>query len=863
LSKRSRSGSDFESAYERYTRAQWVRFSGISALVAAALIPTFSILDYVVYPDWFWLFFSFRLSCTAIIGLLWLLAASGERRNLVAITMAGALLIQAMISLMIKLTDGPESDYYAGLNLTLIAMGLILPTTLHQTVAFVLATFLLYGMACLSAPESGWSGGFLGNVFFLLSTGIIASFSTYFLSQRRHKEFLLSYQLEQRNSELATLDRQKSDFYANISHELRTPLTLILAPVQDLLEGAQQLPASLVFPLQMIRDNALRLLKLVNDLLDVIRLEEGKDRLERVPVDLVRLVGGMADAMAHLADTKEVALEKTLTEGPLMVRGDGRALEKIFVNLLNNAIKFTDRGGRVRVELREEAGYARICVRDTGIGIPPAELPFIFDRFHQVDGSRTRRYRGTGLGLALVKELAERHGGEVQVDSQLGQGTCIRVSLPLSKDQPTGQEAEDVGSVDRLERLHGLAERMGGLTPDEPDGNRYAPSSDSGAHRPRVLVVEDEPDMRRYLAELLEPDYSVLQARSGPEGLHLVREHAPDLVLLDLMLPEIDGLEVCRRIRSDTDLRQPKVMLLTARVDERPKLCALEQGADDFLTKPFSSVEVKTRLRNLLATARLERDLVERNRSLARALEDLRRTQAQLVHSEKLNALGSLAAGLLHEINNPLNYSLAALQLLGSDPLVKDSPLLAEVVGDIDEGMQRIRAIVSDLHAFAYPSEAQKQRPFDFREALESALRFTAHELKAVEVVQALPQQTRVLGSKSHLVQVLVNLFDNAAQAVEPVAAERPGRVRITGERTGGRLLIRVSDNGVGMDEQTRTRIFDPFFTTREVGKGMGLGLSVCHTIVANHGGRLVAASRAGGGTEMSFDLPLTEELPT
>jgi signal transduction histidine kinase len=408
-----------------------------------------------------------------------------------------------------------------------------------------------------------------------------------------------------------------------------------------------------------------------------------------------------------------------------------------------------------------------------------------------------------------------------------------------------------------LENLHRLAEHRGGLSVDV-EGELLSDGVDSSdVKRASVLVVEDEPGMRSYLTDILRSDYRVIQARDGREGLKLALEREPDLIVLDLMLPEMDGLEVCRRIRSDPKPRPSRIMLLTARADEQSKLTALENGANDFLTKPFSTVEVLTRLRNLLENARLERDLAVRNARLEQTLKDLEATQAQLIQSEKLNALGSLSAGLLHEINNPLNYSLTALQLLGSDPSIQGDELMREIVGDIQEGMDRIRTIVSDLRAFAYPTEAEKQGAFDLNEAVESALRFTAHELKGIEVIQELPAPAWVLGSKSHLTQVFINLLANAAKATGAMTDGRVGTIRIVGEERDGRLWVRVSDNGVGMDEQTLGRIFDPFFTTRDVGEGMGLGLSICHTIVSNHQGRLTATSRPGEGTELTFDLPV------
>ena len=850
-----------KAAYAVYLDEQWIRFAVASASIAITLVPIFAVLDYFVYPEWFLSFLLLRIVCAAIVGIAVAIAVRFGRAVIKPVTIGGFVLIQVMICYMILVTEGTVSGYYAGLNLPIITMGFFLPTLLIETVLFCALSLILYGGACILSGDAFQSSMFLENSFFLVSTSVIASYSTWYLGIRREKEFQLSFELERRNQELALLNQQRTDFFSNISHELRTPLTLILAPVQELLQRGQALPDVLATRLGVVRDNAFRLLKLVNELLDVIKLEEGVDSLERVPLDVRRLLSGLADGMVHLADAKGIELDRDLGVGHLLVRGDLRAMEKVFMNLLNNAIKFTRTGGWVRLEAWGENGLAVVRVSDTGIGIREEDREFVFERFRQGDASTTRRYRGTGLGLALVKEMTERMGGHVELKSTLGSGTCVTVRFPRLEEGDgvalplPGQEG------DAIEELHRMADRRGGLTIEgPPDAEAWMPAG-SVSGRPTVLVVEDEPDMRRYLSEILAADYQVMQARDGREGLLLALEQDPDLIVLDLMLPEMDGLEMCRRIRLNAKPRSPRIMLLTARADEQSKLTALENGANDFLTKPFSTVEVLTRLRNLLENARLERDLAARNVRLEQTLRELESTQAQLIQSEKLNALGSLSAGLLHEINNPLNYSLTALQLLASDPSVQGDELMREILTDIQEGMDRIRAIVSDLRAFAYPTEAQKQGAFDFNEAVEAALRFTAHELKGIEVSQSLPTPAWVLGSKSHLTQVLINIISNAAQAVGAVTVDRAGTIRIEGEEREGRFWVRVADNGVGMDEQTLSRIFDPFFTTRDVGEGMGLGLSVCHTIVSNHGGRLTATSRVGEGTELSFDLALPEEI--
>jgi two-component system sensor histidine kinase PhcS len=231
----------------------------------------------------------------------------------------------------------------------------------------------------------------------------------------------------------------------------------------------------------------------------------------------------------------------------------------------------------------------------------------------------------------------------------------------------------------------------------------------------------------------------------------------------------------------------------------------------------------------------------------------LQSTQAQLVHSEKINAIGNLSAGLLHEINNPLNYTLTAVQLVKMDSHVSSDEDLKDTVKDIEEGMLRIKNIVTDLRAFAYPEEADKQCQFAVHGAVESALRFTASETIDIEKIMNIPADLMVSASKTHIVQVLINLISNASRAI--LKSGKKGVLTISARAENNRIIIAVADNGIGMNEETVKKVFDPFFTTNEVGKGMGLGLSVSHTIVKNHGGNLEVKSKLGEGTEFYFDL--------
>lgn len=878
-----------------------VQESKVGFILVLTCVPLGVILDLFVYHDRWRPFLAARLLCDVAAAPLYAaLFAAWGRRWVNAIGLVWPLLPVVTISWMIYASNGAASPYYAGLNLVLLAACLLMPYTLAEALGLCLTTIGTYLAACVAhaagvTPADGASGVALpggggalpidvlfNNVYFLALTSLACVTACFFNTRRRMKEFALRRALGDSNGQLAAsyeqlaqLDRLKSEFFANISHELRTPLTLIVSPLEQLLSkhaaaggagnggGGQNETRDL---LSIARQNALRLLRLINDLLEMVRLEEGKARLEFEPLDVGRFAAAMADSVRHLATVKGLRLEAA-GDDALVVAADFGRLEKVVLNVLTNAIKFTPPGGMISVSWRRAGdgatgGRAAVEVADTGAGIPEAQLPFIFERFRQADGSSTRKYHGVGIGLALARDLVREHGGTLSARSRVGEGTVIRIELPTAAGGAPGvvhreggdrrdAVAADPTTMDPIARIHYDAgrtlpgEEVAGADPDAVVGQ--------GEHS--VLVVDDESDMRRFLVGALAERYRVFQSPDGPAGLAAVRKLRPDLVLLDLMLPGMDGLDVCRAIRGDAEAARTKVVLLTARTDEASKITALERGADDFLTKPFSLAEVRTRLANLLKAATLEEKLRARNVELQDALDKLQAAEVQLVHSEKMNALGKLSAGLLHEIGNPLNFTLTAIQF-ARDTVPESDADLHDTLNDIEEGMTRIRDIVSDLRTFAYPAKEGRREPLDVRAVVRTALHLTAHELREVTVDQSGVGDGTVSGNKTQLTHVLVNLLVNSAEAVRRAGAGRKPLIRVRAEQVGRRVRVGVWDNGEGIPPEALSKIFDPFFTTRDVGKGMGLGLSICHTIVANHGGRIVADSAVGEWTEVSFDLP-------
>jgi len=409
--------------------------------------------------------------------------------------------------------------------------------------------------------------------------------------------------VERQADQLRSLDEAKSRFFANVSHEFRTPLSLIIGPVDDLREGRYgELSASVRRRLDNVQSGARRLLQLVEQLLDVARLESGTLHLNADVHDLVPQLRRLAESFASLASRKGIDFRLSCPVGGLRVRHDPDQMEKAIGNLMSNALKFTPTGGHVELRVTSDTanGQAILEVRDSGVGIAPEHHARVFERFFQVDDSSRRAHEGTGIGLALVRELVELHGGTVELASALGQGSVFTVRLPLA----------DGGSS------HG--EREGGelqVTIGRPTAEMAIESSARVAvtdtvmpNMTTVLIVEDNADLLEFLRDHLAERFRVLVAENGVRGLAMARSFVPDLIISDVMMPEMDGQSLCKAVKSDAEIDFIPVILLTAKASRDSRLAGLEGGADDYLTKPVDLSELRIRADNLIASRRRVRE---------------------------------------------------------------------------------------------------------------------------------------------------------------------------------------------------------------------------------------------------------------
>jgi len=451
-----------------------------------------------------------------------------------------------------------------------------------------------------------------------------------------------------RSEMLAEVDRAKTQFFSNVSHEFRTPLTLLLGPVQDALQdGDASLPPVQRERLQIVHRNALRLQKLVNTLLEFSRVQAGRVHASFAPVDLAALTADLASSFRSAIESAGMRLDVDCPPLPVPVYVDTAMWEKIVLNLLSNAFKFTFEGG-IRVSLRAAGARALLEVADTGTGIPQEQLPHLFERFHRVEGARSRTYEGSGIGLALVHDLVTLHGGDIGVASEQGRGSTFTVTIPLGSahlppEHVSGAPAQAVSGTAAAY----VSEAEGWV---QTQAEACAP----GVIQGRLLIADDNADMRDYLRRLARQQWQVELCTNGAEALAAVRRDPPDLILSDVMMPQLDGFGLLAALRADPATRDIPLMLLSARAGEEARLEGLQAGADDYLVKPFSGRELLARLEVL------------RLRQRMRAVQDQAARRMRSVFSQAPVAI-CILNGPEHVFEQANDYYM---RLVGNRPLL-------------------------------------------------------------------------------------------------------------------------------------------------------------------------------------------------
>ncbi|UBM58743.1 response regulator [Marinilongibacter aquaticus] len=420
--------------------------------------------------------------------------------------------------------------------------------------------------------------------WFILGLLVTAGILGFYYFRQQRQRILAENALHIKNLEAENLkerERIKSAFFANISHEFRTPLTLIISPLKEMISGTFQGDPAVYF--KMMLRNGQRLLDLVNQLLDLAKLEMGSLELQPEEGDINGFLKGVASSFESLSEIRGIRFFLTAPIGASPARFDKDKLQKILSNLLSNAFKFTPEGGEVRMEISSKGNDLVLDISDSGLGIPPADLPFVFERFYQVKDLNKAEQVGSGIGLALVKELVDLHGGGIKVRSKTDEGTHFNLILPgLLMNSTTSGESV-------------LTEHNFSIQIDE--GQREVNTKGT---RPQVLIAEDHGDVQKLIRDVLSSDYDVLLAKDGEEATRLALRTIPDAVISDVMMPKKDGYALCEELKTDPKTSHIPIIMLTARAEQEDKMRGLETGADAYLPKPFDAAELKLRLKNLI-----------------------------------------------------------------------------------------------------------------------------------------------------------------------------------------------------------------------------------------------------------------------
>jgi signal transduction histidine kinase len=855
-----------------------VRGLRLGALFALFLYPGFGLLDAVTVPQHLLTkFFAIR-SFVALNALAILLSLKTKflGQHVIAISAYFSMLCSYGIIAMTSLLGGFSSEYYSGINLVLVASGFVCmwPPRVAAFVPFaVLLGYVLLNIRNISGIDDVQT--YAGSLFFVGATGIIvavAQSSSYRLQRNeviaRHNLEVAKKELEKAHEQLKELDRFKSQVFANITHELKTPLTMILSVAELLSKGEHgEISETAKTAVQTILKHALKLLSLIDDILDLSKLQESRLRLRVQEHDLVAYLKGLVAQVAPLTRRKEIEVSFCAYCPEALVYCDIEQIDRVFLNLLSNAAKFTPEGGNIWVELKETQDAYIVSVKDNGQGFPKELCSKVFERFFQVDMGATRRHGGTGIGLALAKELVELHGGEIWAESDEGQGATFFVKLFKGKghireevidrrseerDMPFGRRAEDRGLMQWAQRLAPKENiRLIGI---ETATERRVVERDQDQDKKRwtCLVVEDMPDVTRVISMALRPLFKLMAADNGIKALELIKKEVPDIVITDLMMPEMDGIELTRRLRLDPKTKHIPIIMLTARGDQADKLLGLEAGVNDYITKPFSPTELLAKVKSIL---------------------NIEETHAEMLLSKQIDSLKVMAGGIAHEINNPLNYiknalfvakkdmdSIVAIALSNrqDDESAKQINILAERVKKMFEtaegGTKRIAKAVETLIGYSREGFTMLERPYDIFKACEEIvpvlLTATGRDVKVTIECEG---DGTVMCVPEEMNQVLTNLIQNA---IEAVPNDGTGRVWVQGKNVEEKVVLSVKDNGVGIPKEIKERIFSPFFTTKRERQGMGLGLSIVWQIVHKCGGTITVESEPSQGALFTVTLP-------
>jgi signal transduction histidine kinase len=857
-----------------------LRGARIAGILGAILVPGFSVVDYLVLTPVFTLLLYTRLAVSAICLLIVLATWRKGAWQISTVLSASVMVVVGLaIAIMVHLHDAIDpgnspTPYYAGIMLVVVGAAQLCTWSLKESLSVFGLIYLAFLLPTVLFQPPADQVLYVAHNCFLISTMVIASVGQVFEHKLQQREFLASFELgsanerlEMANEQLKELDRYKNQFFSNITHELKTPLTLILAPTEAITKGEMgKFSPDQQEYFRRIYQNGLRLMKLINDLLDLAKLEDSKLKLRVEEADLGGFVKGLLSNIQPLAERKRIRLIGNIPEAPIPAWIDLDRMEQVFINLLANAVKFTPEEGEISVSVKADGDELEVVVADTGIGVPPDKLELIFDRFSQVDGTTTRKFGGTGIGLALARELTQLHGGRIWAESAGSAGTRMLVRLRAGNDHfdPAAldrrvkkvstdktRRSDDDGIPKWSQRFETRNEYKY-LAIDEATDRRLAPRDD---HAPptrtdaRVLVCEDSKEMLQFIHLQLRGRYQVLLAENGIRGWEMVQKMRPDLVVTDYMMPGMDGLELTNLIKQTKETSHIPVVMLTAKAGTEDRIAGKRSGADEYLGKPFSTSELLAIIDQLLAS---------------------KENEADRMVSHRMDSVEIIAGRLAHEIHNPLNYMKNGAMLIGkavvrlNKAIDENSPDLDQqrakaqksidrLLEQINVGAERIGSTVDLLREYAREGYSPELRTYSLEQGVRNVLSVVRDTdgIQRDVTVDIQPSAGEITCVPQEFHEIVSNLFQNAFDAT-PV----DGSITCRAWGDEERITLEVEDTGEGMSQDVVDKIFSPFFTTKEPGRGMGMGTTITYRLVKKYGGTIDIRSAVGQGTCFTVMLP-------